>query len=457
MSAMFWFTHVSYAQNLLKEINKTIKETEKLGKSIKELGKEVVPPKKTKEIATKSIPPAETKTNELQRPQYSDLETEAFFQMPSKPNDDKTKTRVKFIGNILIDIEGKYPAGYAPNWDILKDYVSLQLISDNLTLPNSKPRTETFPIKLTENNGKPYILTGSYGGECYGEILVKDDYSVISDTKQVYELANFKKVMNNRFSDEPCFRNTPQKYPFKDYAGRISFTSDENGDIVSDFLLEVNSEEIILPRHYNKETRKTETNFKQLSQVIYKYRYSNVLFPNNMSAKKATEKENAEIEAKRKHADYIKTSQLQIANLMKVINRKYAGFDCKSCYFRNSQYGTETYRTKTLWSDGSVDYGTDYSINNTMILKNRCNQDLTFVGIRQMHSDEKGYYYEDVEKKWPANFYQESKEGLLMSIFTSMTGLDGDIRLSDSYSIENARIGSIQWIKIVGKTKANPK
>lgn len=448
---LFQITKSNGQVKLGKVLNDLDKSYRKLGKTTESSSNKAESNSNSNKKQSKKILPSSN------RPLYSDLENEDFYQMPGKPNEDKNKTRVKFVGNILVDIEGKYPAGYAPSWNILKDYVLTQFITENLTLPNPRPRIETFPIKLAENNGKAYIITKSNSGECYGEIVVKNDYSVISNTKQVFELANFKTILNERFSEEPCFRNTPNRYPFKDFAGRISLTSDENGDIISNFLLEINSEETVIPRQYNKETREMETDVPQPSQVIQNYKYSNVLYSNNMSAKKAMEKENAELEAKKKYENYIKTSQTQIANLMKVIDKKYTGYDCKTCYYRNSQYGTETHRTKNVWSDGSVDYDTDYSINNTMVLKNRCSQEITFVGIKQLYSDDRGYYYEAVEKKWPANFYQESTEGLLMSIFTSMTGLDGDIRLSSAFDIDKARVGGIQWIKIVGKNRANPK
>jgi hypothetical protein len=99
-----------------------------------------------------------------------------------------------------------------------------------------------------------------------------------------------------------------------------------------------------------------------------------------------------------------------------------------------------------------VDYGTDWTTYNTLSIRNRCNQELTIVGIVQRKNDS-GYYYEDVSMKMPANYVRESKEELWTSVFTSVFGLDGDIRIYPKYDIEYAMLDKVQWIKIVGKNK----
>ncbi len=398
-----------------------------------------------------------SKANVNSRPKYSEIREKDFVENSKIPEKNPKNTRVRLAKNLAIDVEGKYPEGYSPKWRFITYKSNLKFRIENLVKPKSALTYIDKPVYLGEYNNKAVLRLSPYNDcECYADIITKDSFALITPKPQVFEVTNFRKVRENKSIGEPCVSNSAFS-PKGGWAGKIKLSTDKDANILMDLMLETYTAGGEDRYEKSKITGRNQKLYNAAKQVHFRYTVENIEVENEMSAKKAQEKLEAELEAKRKYADYMKKSKIQVDNLLKSIDKKYGGYDCRVCYERNSRYGTETQKYKTLWSDGDVTTSYDQSIYNTMKLENRCNQEITIVGIKQIYSEESGYSFVDVSKKLPANFVQESKEGLLESIFTSMTGLDGDIRLRKEYSIENASVNSVQWIKVVGKSKPRPR
>jgi hypothetical protein len=168
-----------------------------------------------------------------------------------------------------------------------------------------------------------------------------------------------------------------------------------------------------------------------------------------MSARKATKKLADEIAAKKAKKDFMDKSEKQIATLMKNILKKYPK-DCSNCIERNQGMETDSRQVDYEDRHGNYVYSkTEYDASIRKSFGNSCNHKIKIIGIQQKHSQEKGYYYEEVARTMDANEKHEVKQGIFSYIFTALVGLQDDIYLQDKYCIECASINSIQWIRVV--------
>ncbi|MEY4541612.1 MAG: hypothetical protein RLZZ306_3369 [Bacteroidota bacterium] len=391
------------------------------------------------------------------RPKYSQIDDSEFAHNMKIPDKSSRNTRIRLAKNLAIDVEGKYPDGYSPKWRFITYKSNLKFRIENIVKPKSVINYIDKPVYLGEYNNKAVLRLSPYHDcECYADIITKDSFALITSKPQIFEVANFRKIRDNKSIGEPCVSNSTFS-PKGGWAGKIKLSTDADANILMDLMLETYTAGGEDRFEKSKITGRNQKVYNAPTQVHFRYTVENIAVENEMSAKKAQEKLEAELEAKRKYADYMKKSKIQIDNLLKSIDRKYGGYDCRVCYERNSRYGTETVTNVYRSQYGEIYKDYDQSIYNTMKLENRCNQEITIIGIKQIYSEESGYSFVDVSKKLPANFVQESKEGLFESLFTSLTGLDGDIKLRKEYSIESASVNSVQWIKVVGKSKPRPK
>jgi|GEM_PF-2283426 len=360
-----------------------------------------------------------------------------FVQDPVPHKKSPNNTRFKIADNLKIDIKGKYPAGYVPKWRFIFEKSPLTFDIENYIVKRTNLAHENIPIAITSYNGKAVLRFSAFiNAALYADIVIKDSLAVLTQTPQTFKLTNFQQIINDRPAGQR-YVSTNNNYFAGGFEGKITLSANENGDITMNLLIEA----------FNGGSR-----FKEAG-VSYRYLANNVNIENQMSAEKANGIVAAELEAKRKYADYIKKSEKQIAELMATIKTKYPGYNCISCFSRTSSYGAEPTTTKTLWSNGEVTEDYDLNVTSTMKIENKCNQELTFIGIQQLYDAVNGYTYKDVTRTMEANYYYKVKEGLFMSIFTSVAGIDGDIRVYPEYNIAAARIGAIQWIRVMGKSK----
>lgn len=414
---------------------KLVKEVGDLGKTVGEIGKSIGNLFKNKKGDSKKG------IDETKRPIGSELHDKDFKQNTKNPDRDSNNTRIRIAKNLMIDVKGRYPNGYKPKWRFITYNSNLKFSVEDWVNPKAQLRYEDRLLIIGDYGGKAVIrYKPHFDCECYADIIVKDSFNVITENTQVYEISNFRKILNERSTGEPCVGGL-NNAPKGGKGGKITLSANQNGDILMSIMLE----------HYSLPVTKRD-GFHP-SQVHFRYFAENITIENEMSAENANKVIEEELEAKRKYANYIKKSEIQIAELMKKIKTKYPGYNCISCFNRSSSYGIQPSTTKTLWSNGEVTEDNDWNVTNTMKIENKCNQELTFIGIQQLYSEENGYYYIDVTRKMEANYYYQTKQGLFMSVFTSLAGMDGDIIVQPQYNISAARVNSIQWIKVIGAKK----
>lgn len=388
------------------------------------------------------------------RPVNSEIKDEDLIQhKPTAPKSGNTRYRI--AKNLYIDMKGKYPSGYMPKWRFINYYSTIKFALENWIVPTASVQYDTKNIWIGDYKGKAVIrFKPHFNCECYADILVKDSVSVIDGVTQTYELGNFTSILNDRATGEPCVGGL-QISNSNSKGGKMTLSTDENGDMKMDFMLEYYTAPQRNVNVYNKETKKKELIELVPPRVSYRYSAKNILVDNEMSAKAANDILSKELEAKRIRKEYLENSKKQIAELMTTIAQKYPQKDCRECYVRERSSGLKVTPTKTFYTDG---YGnvysessSDWDISSKLYIQNKCNYKITFVGIKQLYQEGVGYYFTDVTATLDANYEYFVEQGMFSLLLTSMVGNNSDIYLQKEYDISSATVNSIQWIKVIRK------
>ncbi len=364
-----------------------------------------------------------------------------FIQSTSFPEKDPNNTRLKIAKNLMLDIKGKYPAGYNPKWRFVSYKSSLDFDVENYVVKRSALGHDKREISIGDYKGKAVLRFGAFiTCDCYAEIVIKDSINILTATPQTFKVTNFQKIVNEKVTGEKC--RTGNNFYFEGgWEGKITLSADENGDIKMDLLIEV----------FKPENRFAEAG------VTYRYIANNITVENEMTAEKANGIIAAEQEAKQRQKDYITKTTKQADSLQKIIAQKYPQKDCRDCLSRNSNSNLKITPTKTAYTNGYgdvfVESGTDWDINTKTEIKNKCNYDVTFIGIQQMYDAERGYYLTEVTKTMEKGYNYSSEQGAMASIFSSLIGggSEFNIQVLDKYYPNYATVGAVQWLKVVKK------
>lgn len=363
-----------------------------------------------------------------------------FIQSASFPEKDPNNTRLRIAKNLMLDIKGKYPAGYNPKWRFVSYKSSLNFDVENYVVKRSSLGNENIAIALGDYKGKAMVRVGVCG-DCYAEIVTKDTINVLTATPQTFKLTNFQKIVNEKITGEKC-RSASNFWFQGGWEGKITLSTDENGDIKMDLMLEA----------FKPENRFAEAG------VSYRYIANNITVENEMTAEKANGIIAAEQEAKQRQKDYIAKTTKQADSLQKTIAKKYPQKDCRDCFSKNSNSSLQVTPTTTVYTNGYGDVvgtssGSDWDINTKTEIKNKCGYDLTFIGLQQMYDVEKGYYLVEVTKTMEKGYDYRSDQGAMASIFTSLIGggSEFNIVVQDKYYPNYATVGAVQWLKVIKK------
>jgi hypothetical protein len=381
------------------------------------------------------------------RPKLSELKDEDFNKNEPNPEYDDKNTRFQIAKNLMIDIKGKYPNGYLPKWRFINYPSPLKFARENWINPTANLFYEDKNISMGDYGGKAVIrFKPHYNCECYADIIVKENFAVITGTPKVFEIGNFRKILNEMSTGEPCIGGFSNDWKAQGgWGGKVTLSANSNGNILMDFVLE----------EYSADHQKGKTFMP--SQVSYRFRAKGTTVENEMSAEKATAIVVAEQEAKQRQKDYITKTTKQSDSLQKVIAKKYPQQDCRNCFSRNSDSKLQITPTKTAYRDGYgdvyVESSTDWDINTKTEIKNKCGYGLTFIGLQQMYDEEKGYYLVEVTKTMEKGYNYISNQGAMGSLFTSLVGggSEFNIKVQDKYYPNYATVGAVQWLKVVKK------
>jgi hypothetical protein len=158
-----------------------------------------------------------------------------FIQSTSFPEKDPNDTRLRIAKNLMLDINGKYPTGYNPKWRFVSYKSSLNFDVENYVAKSSALRNENIEIALGDYKGKAMVRVGVCG-DCYAEIVTKDTINVLTTTPQTFKLTNFQKIVNEKITGEKC-RSATNFWFQGGWEGKITLSTDENGDIKMDLML----------------------------------------------------------------------------------------------------------------------------------------------------------------------------------------------------------------------------
>lgn len=397
--------------------------------------------KKTTEVNNNTI----EKESPGGRPKLSELKDADFIQNAQNPEYNPNNTRFRIAKNLMIDIAGKYPNGYVPRWRFINYNSPLNFTMENWINPGANTKQGTKNISIGDYGGKAVLRIDAFIlCHCFADIVVKDSVNVLTENPQTFEINNFRRILNDRSTGEPCMPANNPNYA-GGWAGKVTLSANKNGDITMDMMLE------------NYTAEKNTRDGVKPSQVAIRYIAKGITVENEMSAEKATAIVVAEQEAKQRQKDYIAKTTKQADSLQKIIAKKYPQKDCRDCFVRSSNSSLQITPTKTAYRDGYgdvyVESGTDWDINTKTEIRNKCGYDLTFIGLQQMYDDEKGYYLMEVTKTMEKGYNYRSDQGAMASIFTSLVGggSEFNIVVQDKYYPNYATVGAVQWLKVIKK------
>jgi hypothetical protein len=446
------FPNDASSQRLLDRIKRKVEDG--LTKKAGDITNDILNGKKSKSTADtdKKNHSKDNDSTVKKRPKLSELRDEDFVQNSINPPADSSKTRFSIANNLYIDIQGKYPVGYQPKWRFISYKSKLKYSREDWLRPKAQLFYEDRELSIGAYNGKAVVrFKPHYDCECFADISIKD-VTVLSENPQVFELVNFRKILNERSTGEPCIGGLSNAAK-GGWGGKIALSANRNGDLIMNTLME----DYTVP--YSKMERLNKSSMNQTevfypSQVNFRYTATNISIENEMSAEKVKDIIAKEQEAKQRQKDYISKMKKQSDSLQKIIATKYPGAGCKDCFVRNSNSSLKATPTKTAYKIDDAVYvesGTDWDVNTKTSIKNICNYPLIFVGIQQLYDEERGYYLQEITKRMEPGYSYNSDQGLMSTIFTSFIGGGSEFNftIQDKYYINYAYVGAVQWLKVV--------
>lgn len=403
----------------------------------------------TNNSATAQNAAATTDTSKKGAPLNTQILEKDLYQNTTNPPLDSNNTIIMIGKNLLINIKGKYPEGYAPKWRRVVDtWTELDFDKEDYVNPTTYVKHQSKSIALSGYEDKAILAFNAFSGcDCYAEIKI-DKFTVLTEKPQVFRVTNFKKVLNGKITGEKCRASYNSSVLNGGLEGKITLAANNNGDVTMDLMIENYSEET-KTQFYDAATHGYPLKVHP-PEVTYRYLVNGIILNNDMSAEKANEIIAAEKAAKQKQIDFVNNSKRQVDSLMKVIAKKYTGTECRSCFYRSRDYSIDPKTTDYYYVNGGGYAGsnTDYNMNTSLVIKNKCNYKITFVGIQQLYEEGKGYYYKDVTKTMDAGYQYSVQQGIFSFAFTSVLGMNKDFDLQEEYYIGGASLNSIQWLKV---------
>lgn len=372
------------------------------------------------------------------RPKLSELRDEDFVQNAQNPEEGPNNTRVRIAGNLAIDVAGQYPLGYKPAWRFITYKSQLSVTVEDWLQPKSQVQQSPAPFSIGDYSGKAVIrMNGGDGFDCFADIAIKGDLAVLSENPQVFELDNFRRILNERSTGEPCVSRRAKG----GFAGKLTLSANKNGDIVLGTMIESYTVE----RSDRKNTYPPQVHFRYLAKGI--------TIENEMSADKAQKVVVAEQEAKQRQKDYLAKITEQSIALQKAILAKYPQPEVRKC-FQSSRGGYLASNTVDQYYVNSGNYAgskTSYDVRTVIEIKNVCTHAITFVGIEQRRDEAQGYYLAEITKTMPAGYAFKSDQGMLGSVFSALAGggSEFDLVVQDTYAPKYATLRAPQWLRVV--------
>lgn len=379
------------------------------------------------------------------RPRLSELQDVDFMQNLTNPPLDSINTRIMISKNLLVDIKDKYPVGYNPKWRFVSYSSPLDFDVEDWVFPSTELKHGNMNIAIGDYQGKAVLRFPAYMScDCYADITI-DSFTVLTPKPQTFKLTNFQKIINGRTTGEKCRSEYNYWYLTGGWEGKITLSADDNGNIKMAMVVE----------SYTSEYHPSYQKEAVMPQVYLRYKANNINIDNEMTAEKANKIITAENEAKQKQKDYLVNSKKQIDSLTKLIVKKYPGTECKSCFYRSRGYSVDPNTTNYYYVNSGNYAGskTDYDLNTSLVIKNKCDYQITFIGIQQLYDENKGYYYKDVTKTMDAGYEYSVNQGMFTYALTSVLGMNSDFTIQDEYSIGAAFVNQVQWIRVIRNKK----
>lgn len=369
---------------------------------------------------------------------FSIVNRKDFFQSESFPKVNPQNTRYKITQNIAVDIKGKYPIGYEPRWQFFSYNGYLDFEVDNFIVKRPLSNAERKTISIGNYSGKTVVRFSAFiGADCVCDVEIKDTLNIISNTPQTFKLSNFRKIVNNNLTMDKCIGRS--NYTQGGWKGKITLSSNENADINMDIVLE---------NFQNKVSKAT-------GSVSYRYNATGITVKNEMSAQNAIKLVEKERIEKEKRKNYVSKITKQADSIKVIIKEKFSQENVSKCFYSSSGTYIDTKYIDQYYVRSGAYAGTktEWDLNVRSTIENRCDHDLEFIGIQQLFDKQKGYYLKLVTKVMPKGYGYQIDQSAMSNAFMSILGLqkgsEFNFKLQDDFYPKYARVGLIQWLKVV--------
>lgn len=164
---------------------------------------------------------------------------------PRQPPVPATTRMHVLVSTISLPIVGSYPQGYSPKWALVGGHKSVTMGSEDFVA--SRPQSDKAPasLSLQDINGEPTLVFNIRGLTCMATI-VPTGLAVLSAQPAQFQLLKFR-----RADDRPCA--AASRY-VRSWAGQMTLSSNLNGDISLQLLLQAYSDRGVLTYRYSLNT-----------------------------------------------------------------------------------------------------------------------------------------------------------------------------------------------------------
>lgn len=341
---------------------------------------------------------------------------------------DLGNTRYKITSNLALDIEGNYPQGFSPKWKYFSSNHWLNFEVDNYIVKRPLSNTERKTISIGSYKGKTILRFSAFiNSDCYCDIKIADTLNIITNSPQTFKLSNFRKITNEKMTDEKCIGRSI--YTKGGWKGKIKLSANKDGDIDMSLTLEV---------------FKNATRFA-VAGVSYRYNAKHIIIENEMSANNANRIVEEERIAKENLKNYLEDITKQADSIQEIIKKEFPQQDVRDCFYSS----TGTY---VVDEEGS----NDWRIDTKADIKNTCDFDIKFIGIKQLKDKKGNYYLKLVAKTMPKDYEYSIEQTAASAAFLSLIGLqkgpEFNFKLQNNYYPKYARTGLTQWLRAIKST-----
>ncbi len=442
-------------------------DLQKIGRGLKDWGRTI---QKTTEDARRTIETVQNTAAALTgRHPGTKLNSRYLYETPTRPAPAPNTTRYGIAPNLLVDVPGTYPPGFAPKWDYVGEAKQITVQSEQFVAAHTLFPTDNRGMSIGEYEGRAVLVFDVFGrGDyCVADIAVLRAPAVLSADPQTFRLTNFRNFENGQ-ATQGLQENG--QYTGGGVDGEVTLSADRNGNLDMDFMIE----------NYGLPSRTNPA-----SPVTYRYSVNRKVLPNKMTAADAksayTAKRKAEIadsiasipnaadlarEAQKEglycYVDANAGEAQMNAALMQFLRSKYPGKENSNCMSRRTESVPMTRQVPRYDPQAHQDfYVEEHYTEITTVLRNNCNKNVRIMGFSVGGVGKNGKRQFGLNTKvMRANYrysFPRASDNLAGDMIASILfggGMLADLDLrgierGGTFDIDEANISAVQYMRAI--------